>query len=266
MRVVDALTGEIIGEREHIAIFPASHFVTGEEKLKIAIKNIEIELEEQLKKLNSENKLLEAQRLEQRTNYDIEMMNEMGFCSGIENYSRHLTFREPGSTPYTLLDFFPDDFLVVIDESHATLPQIRGMFNGDRARKQMLVDHGFRLPSALDNRPLQFEEFEKKTNQCIYISATPGPYELEHTPEMVEQIIRPTGLLDPKIDVRPVEGQIDDLLSEIRARIERDERVLITTLTKRMSEDLTDYLKELDLKVAYLHSEVKTLEIGRAHV
>ena len=260
IREVDALTGEIIGDREHVAIFPASHFVTGEDKMKLAIKNIEKELEERLAELKAENRLLEAQRLEQRTNYDLEMMREMGFCSGIENYSRHLTFREPGSTPYTLLDFFPDDFLIVIDESHATLPQIRGMFNGDRARKQMLVDHGFRLPSALDNRPLKFEEFEQKAEQNIYISATPGPYELEHTKEMVEQIIRPTGLLDPKIDVRPVEGQIDDLIGEINQRIERDERVLITTLTKRMAEDLTDYLKELNLKVAYLHSEVKTLE------
>ena len=260
IREVDALTGEIKGNREHVAIFPASHFVTGEEKMKIAIQNIEKELEERLKELRAQNKLLEAQRLEQRTNYDLEMMREMGFCSGIENYSRHLTLREPGSTPYTLLDFFPDDFLVIIDESHATIPQIRGMYNGDRARKEMLVEHGFRLPSALDNRPLRFEEFEQKVKQCIYISATPGPYELEHTEEIVEQIIRPTGLLDPEVEVRPVEGQIDDLIKEINLRIERDERVLITTLTKRMAEDLTDYLKELDYKVAYLHSEVKTLE------
>lgn len=260
IREVDALTGEIIGDREHVAIFPASHFVTRQEKMKLAIENIEKELEDRLKELRGNNQLLEAQRLEQRTNYDLEMMREMGFCSGIENYSRHLTLREPGSTPYTLLDFFPDDFLVVIDESHATLPQIRGMYNGDRARKQMLVDHGFRLPSALDNRPLMFEEFEKKTNQSIYVSATPGPFEMEHTKEMVEQIIRPTGLLDPKVDVRPIEGQIDNLISEIHKRVERNERVLITTLTKRMSEDLTDYLKELDIKVAYLHSEVKTLE------
>jgi len=260
IREVDVLTGEIIGDREHVAIFPASHFVTGEDKLKIAIKNIEKELEEQLAYLRRENKLLEAQRLEQRTNYDLEMIKEMGFCSGIENYSRHLALREAGSTPYTLFDYFPDDFLVVIDESHATLPQIRGMYNGDRARKQMLVDHGFRLPSALDNRPLKFEEFEKKANQLIYISATPGPYELEHSPEMVEQIIRPTGLLDPEVDVRPIEGQIDDLIGEIHERIKRNERVLVTTLTKKMAEDLTDYLKELDLKVAYLHSEVKTLE------
>ncbi|HLR40414.1 MAG TPA: excinuclease ABC subunit UvrB [Virgibacillus sp.] len=260
IREVDALTGEIIGDREHIAIFPASHFVTREEKLQKAIKNIEKELKERLKVLREENKLLEAQRIEQRTNYDIEMMNEMGFCSGIENYSRHLTLREEGATPYTLFDYFPDDFLVVVDESHATLPQVRGMYNGDQARKQVLVDHGFRLPSALDNRPLKFEEFEEKTSQLIYVSATPGPYEQEHSPEMVEQIIRPTGLLDPKIDVRPIKGQIDNLISEINERTERQERVLITTLTKKMSEDLTDYLKEIGMKVAYLHSEIKTLE------
>src|SRR5690606_8079862 len=223
--------------------------------MKIAIQNIEKELEERLKELRDEGKLLEAQRLEQRTNYDLEMMREMGFCSGIENYSRHLTLRPPGSTPYTLLDYFPEDFLIVIDESHVTLPQIRGMYNGDRARKQVLVDYGFRLPSALDNRPLKFEEFEKKAHQLIYVSATPGPYELEHTPKMTEQIIRPTGLLDPKIDVRPIEGQIDDLIGEINKRTKRDERVLVTTLTKKMAEDLTDYLKELGMKVAYLHSE-----------
>lgn len=260
IRVVDALTGEIIGDLEHIAIFPASHFVTGEEKLKIAIENIKQELHERLQELRSQNKLLEAQRLEQRTNYDIEMLQEMGFCSGIENYSRHLSLREPGSTPYTLFDYFPDDFLVVIDESHVTLPQIRGMYNGDRARKQMLVDHGFRLPSALDNRPLTFEEFEQKSPQLIYVSATPGPYELEHSPRMTEQIIRPTGLLDPTIDVRPIEGQIDDLMSEIQERVKRNERVLVTTLTKKMAEDLTDYLKEVGIKVRYLHSDIKTLE------
>ncbi|HLR14495.1 MAG TPA: excinuclease ABC subunit UvrB [Bacillota bacterium] len=260
IRVVDALTGEIIGDREHVVIFPASHFVTGEERLQKAIKRIEVELEEQLTYLTSENKLLEAQRLEQRTNYDLEMMNEMGFCSGIENYSRHLELRDAGSTPNTLFDYFPEDFLLVVDESHATLPQVRGMYNGDRARKQMLVDHGFRLPSALDNRPLTFEEFEEKTNQFVFISATPGPYEIEHTDEMIEQIIRPTGLLDPEVSVRPIEGQIDDLIGEMNERINRNERVLITTLTKKMAEDLTDYLKELDLKVAYLHSEVKTLE------
>lgn len=260
IREVDALTGEIIGDRDHVAVFPASHFVTGEEKMEKAIKNIEIELEEQLEKLKVENKLLEAQRLEQRTRYDLEMMKEMGFCSGIENYSRHLTLRLPGAAPYTLIDYFPDDFLMVIDESHVTLPQIRGMYNGDQARKQVLVDHGFRLPSALDNRPLRFDEFEQHIEQAIYVSATPGPYELEHTPEMVEQIIRPTGLLDPVIEVRPTEGQIDDLLHEIHMRIEKNERVLITTLTKKMSEDLTDYLKDVGIKVQYLHSEVKTLE------
>ena len=260
IREVDALTGEVLSEREHVAIFPASHFVTREEKMKIAIENIEAELEVQLEKFREEGKLLEAQRLEQRTNYDLEMMREMGFCSGIENYSRHLTLREAGATPYTLLDFFPDDFLLVIDESHVTLPQIRGMYNGDQARKQVLVDHGFRLPSALDNRPLKFDEFQSKVSQAIYVSATPGPYELEHTPDMVEQIIRPTGLLDPTIDVRPIEGQIDDLIDEIHERVRRNERVLVTTLTKKMSEDLADYLKELGLKVEYLHSEIKTLE------
>lgn len=260
IREVDALTGEILGEWEHVAIFPASHFVTREEKMKKAIINIEEELEERLKALREEGKLLEAQRLEQRTRYDLEMMREMGFCSGIENYSRHLTLRPAGSTPYTLLDYFPDDFLMVIDESHVTIPQIRGMYNGDQARKQVLVDHGFRLPSALDNRPLRFEEFEKHIHNIVYVSATPGPYELEHTPEMVEQIIRPTGLLDPIIEVRPIEGQIDDLIGEIQQRIERNERVLVTTLTKKMSEDLTDYLKEIGIKVTYLHSEIKTLE------
>jgi excinuclease ABC subunit B len=260
IREVDALTGEIIGEREHAAIFPASHFVTREEKMRLAIQSIEQELEERLRELREQGKLLEAQRLEQRTRYDLEMMREMGFCSGIENYSRHLTLRPPGSTPYTLLDYFPDDFLIVIDESHVTLPQIRGMYNGDRARKEVLVEHGFRLPSALDNRPLKFEEFEKHINQIIYVSATPGPYELEHCPEVVEQIIRPTGLLDPTIDVRPIEGQIDDLISEIQTRVERNERVLVTTLTKKMAEDLTDYLKEIGIKVTYMHSEIKTLE------
>lgn len=257
---VNALTGEVLGELKHVAIFPASHFVTREEKMRIAIQNIEKELEERLAVLQAENKLLEAQRLEQRTRYDLEMMREVGFCSGIENYSRHLTLREAGATPYTLLDYFPDDFLIVVDESHVTLPQIRGMYNGDQARKGVLVDHGFRLPSALDNRPLKFEEFEDHIHQIVYVSATPGPYEIEHTPEMVEQIIRPTGLLDPLIDVRPIEGQIDDLIGEIRDRVEKNERVLVTTLTKKMSEDLTDYLKELDIKVQYLHSEVKTLE------
>ncbi|MBP3037899.1 excinuclease ABC subunit UvrB [Bacillaceae bacterium Marseille-Q3522] len=260
IREVDALTGEIIGDRDHVAIFPASHFVTRDEKMQKAIVNIEDELEQQLKILRENNKLLEAQRLEQRTRYDLEMMREMGFCSGIENYSRHLTLRPAGSTPYTLLDYFPDDFLIVVDESHVTLPQIRGMYNGDQARKNVLVEHGFRLPSALDNRPLTFSEFEKHVNQIVYISATPGPYEIEHTPEMVQQIIRPTGLLDPTIDVRPIEGQIDDLIGEIEERVKKNERVLVTTLTKKMSEDLTDYLKEIGIKVQYLHSEVKTLE------
>ena len=260
IREVDALTGEIIGERDHVAIFPASHFVTRDEKMKIAIQNIEKELEEQLAYLRSEDKLLEAQRLEQRTRYDLEMMQEMGFCSGIENYSRHLTLREAGATPYTLLDYFPEDFLLVVDESHVSLPQVRGMYNGDQARKSVLVNHGFRLPSALDNRPLTFEEFERHIHQAVYVSATPGPYELEHTPEMVEQIIRPTGLLDPVITVKPIEGQIDDLINEIYERTKKNERVLITTLTKKMSEDLTDYLKEIGIKVQYLHSEIKTLE------
>lgn len=260
IREVDALTGEIIGEREHVAIYPASHYVTREEKMQVAIKNIEQELQERLKELRDQGKLLEAQRLEQRTNYDLEMMREMGFCSGIENYSRHLTLREAGATPYTLLDYFPEDFLIVVDESHVTIPQIRGMYNGDQARKNVLVEHGFRLPSALDNRPLMFEEFEKHINQIIYVSATPGPYELEHCSTVVEQIIRPTGLLDPIIEVRPIKGQIDDLIGEIQERIRKNERVLVTTLTKKMSEDLTDYLKEIGIKVQYLHSEVKTLE------
>ena len=260
IREVDALTGEIIGDREHVAIFPASHYVTREERLRKSMEGIEKELESQLNMLQENGKLLEAQRLEQRTSYDLEMMREMGFCSGIENYSRHLDLRSPGETPYTLFDYFPDDFLLVVDESHVTLPQVRGMYNGDQARKQVLIDHGFRLPSALDNRPLQFEEFERKSNQRIYVTATPGPYELEHAPDVTEQIIRPTGLLDPEVEVRPIEGQIDDLIEEINDRIEKDERVLITTLTKRMAEDLTDYLKDTGIKVAYLHSEIKTLE------
>ena len=259
IREIDYLTGEIFSELEHFAIFPASHFVTREEKMKVAIERIEKELDEQLKKLRAEDKLLEAQRLEQRTNYDLEMMREMGFCSGIENYSVHTTLRDLGSTPYTLLDYFKD-FLIMIDESHVTVPQIRGMYNGDKARKQVLVDHGFRLPSALDNRPLKFSEFEEKADQLLYVSATPGPYEIEHTKKMVQQIIRPTGLLDPTIDVRPSEHQIDDLLAEIHDRMEKNERVLVTTLTKKMSEDLTTYLKEAGIKVQYLHSEIKTLE------
>ncbi|AUM66940.1 excinuclease ABC subunit B [Brevibacillus laterosporus] len=257
---IDVLTGEILGSRDHVAIFPASHFVTREEKMKKAVENIEQELELRLLELQAAGKLLEAQRLEQRTRYDIEMMLEMGFCSGIENYSRHLTGLPEGHPPYTLLDYFPDDFLMVIDESHMTLPQIRGMYNGDRARKDVLVEHGFRLPSARDNRPLRFEEFEKKVKQAVYISATPGVYELEHTPKMAEQVIRPTGLVDPTITVRPIKGQIDDLIGEIQATIAKDERVLVTTLTKKMSEDLTDYLKEIGIKVRYLHSDIKTIE------
>ncbi|MDF2716496.1 MAG: subunit of excinuclease [Paenibacillus sp.] len=257
---IDVLTGEIIGERDHIAIFPASHFVTHEDTMKVALVDIERELEERLAELRSQGKLLEAQRLEQRTRYDLEMMHEMGFCSGIENYSGPLTFRERGATPYTLFDYFPDDMLVIVDESHVTLPQIRGMYNGDRARKEVLVDHGFRLPSALDNRPMRFEEFETKFSQAIFVSATPGPYEIEQCPTMVQQIIRPTGLLDPIIEVRPTKGQIDDMIGEINERIAKDERVLVTTLTKKMSEDLTDYLKELGIKVRYLHSDIKTLE------
>ncbi|EHD3785660.1 excinuclease ABC subunit UvrB [Enterococcus faecalis] len=260
IREVDALTGEIVGETEHVAIFPATHFVTNEEHMEHAISQIQEELEARLKVLCSENKLLEAQRLEQRTNYDIEMMREMGYTSGIENYSRHMDGRQEGEPPYTLLDFFPDDFLLVIDESHVTMPQIRGMYNGDRARKQMLVDYGFRLPSALDNRPLRLEEFEQHVNQIVYVSATPGPYEMEQTETVVQQIIRPTGLLDPEVEIRPIMGQIDDLVGEIHERIEKDQRVFVTTLTKKMAEDLTDYFKELGLKVKYLHSDIKTLE------
>lgn len=257
---INVLTGEIIAERDHIAIFPASHFVTHEDRMKLALVDIEKELEERLEEFRQQGKLLEAQRLEQRTRYDLEMMMEVGFCSGIENYSGPLTFRERGATPYTLLDYFPEDMLIVVDESHVTLPQIRGMYNGDRARKEVLVEHGFRLPSALDNRPLRFEEFEQKFKQAVYVSATPGPYELEHCPTMIEQIIRPTGLLDPLIEVRKTEGQIDDLINEVQDRIAKDERVLVTTLTKKMAEDLTDYLKEIGIKVRYLHSDIKTLE------
>ncbi len=260
IREIDTLTGEVLNERKHVVIFPASHFVTGEERMKIALKNIEAELEDQVKYFESEGKLLEAQRIEQRTRYDLEMMAEMGFCSGVENYSGPLSLRERGATPYCLLDFFPDDWLLVADESHVTLPQVRGMYNGDRARKETLVNHGFRLPSALDNRPLQFNEFEDKINQAIYVSATPGDYELERTDKVVEQIIRPTGLLDPIIELHPSRGQIDHLVGEIYKRIEKNERVLITTLTIKMSEELTNYLKELGIKVAYLHSEIKTLE------
>lgn len=260
IREVDALTGEITGETEHVAIFPATHFLTNEEHMEVAISNIQKELADRLEVLRNDNKLLEAQRLEQRTNYDIEMLREMGYTSGIENYSRHMDGRKEGEPPYTLIDFFPDDFLLVVDESHVTMPQVRGMYNGDRARKQMLVDYGFRLPSALDNRPLRLEEFEERVNQIVYVSATPGPYEHEETDTVIEQIIRPTGLLDPAIEVRPIMGQIDDLVGEINERSERNERVFVTTLTKKMSEDLTDYFKELGIKVKYLHSDIKTLE------
>ena len=257
---VNALTGEVLHYLNHAYITPASHFATSEEKVKRAIVTIEEELEERLKVLKDQEKLLEAQRLEQRTRYDLEMLSEMGFCSGIENYSRHLSGRAPGSRPYTLIDYFPKDFLTIIDESHQTIPQIRGMFNGDRSRKETLVEYGFRLPSALDNRPLRFNEFEEMMNQCVYVSATPGPYELEHTDQQVEQIIRPTGLLDPVIEVRPIKNQIDDIINEINGAIERGERVLITTLTKRMSEDLSRHLKEIGYKVTYMHSDVDTLE------
>ena len=258
---IDTLTGTIINNVKNVSIFPASHFVVSDDKLKEAIVRIKKELEERLQELKANNKLLAAERLEQRTNYDIEMLQETGFCSGIENYSAPMAGRAPGETPTTLMDFFPKDYLLVVDESHVTLPQVRGMYNGDRARKLNLVEYGFRLPSALDNRPLMYDEFEKKINQAIYVSATPGDYELEHTNnQYVEQIIRPTGLLDPTIEVRKTEGQIDDLVGEIKDRIEKNERVLITTLTIRMAEELTNYLKELDIKVAYLHSEVKTLE------
>ena len=258
---IDTLTGAIINNKKNISIFPASHFVVSDEKLHAAIERIKEELKDRLIELKKENKLVAAERLEQRTNYDIEMLEETGFCSGIENYSAPMAGRKRGETPVTLMDFFPDDYLLVVDESHVTLPQVRGMYNGDRARKMNLVEYGFRLPSALDNRPLKYDEFEKKINQVIYVSATPGDLELEHTNNhYIEQIIRPTGLLDPSVEVRKTEGQIDDLVGEIRARIEKDERVLVTTLTIRMSEELTNYLKELDIKVAYLHSEVKTLE------
>ena len=258
---IDVLTGSIVSNKKNLSIFPASHFVIGDEKLKEAIKRIKEEEIERVKYFKEHNKPLEAERIEQRTNYDIEMLEETGFCTGIENYSRHMAGRKEGETPTTLMDFFGDDYLLVIDESHVTLPQVRGMYNGDRARKQNLVDFGFRLPSALDNRPLKFDEFEKKINQVIYVSATPGDYELEKTNNhFIEQIIRPTGLLDPTIEVRKTKGQIDDLIGEVKERIKCNERTLITTLTIRMAEELTNYLKELDIKVAYLHSEVKTLE------
>jgi excinuclease ABC subunit B len=257
---VNALTGEIIGLRSHIAVFPASHYATTKAKMEKALESIEEELEERLKELRELGKLVEAQRLEQRTRYDLEMMREVGFCQGIENYSRHISGRAPGSPPYTLIDYFPDDFLMIIDESHVTVPQIGGMYNGDRSRKESLVEYGFRLPSAFDNRPLKFEEFEARINQVIYVSATPAEYERKHSSQIVEQIIRPTGLIDPEVIVKPVKGQIDDLIGEINERTAKNQRVLVTTLTKRMAEDLTDYLKELDFRVKYLHSDIDTLE------
>lgn len=257
---IDALTGNVIGTREHVAIYPASHFATSSEKIEKAIGTISQELEERLEVLNKENKLVEAQRLEQRTKYDLEMLQEIGFCSGIENYSAHLSGRERGSRPYTLIDYFPDDFLIIVDESHVTIPQIGGMYEGDRSRKQNLVDYGFRLPSALDNRPLKFTEFENMVNQILYVSATPGKYEKSHNLEEVEQIIRPTGLLDPLIEVRKTEGQIDDIIGEVNSVIKKGERVLITTLTKKMAENLTDYLKNVGIKTTYLHSDIDTIE------
>jgi excinuclease ABC subunit B len=260
IREVDALTGEVIGDSDHVSIFPATHFMTSEEVMDRALPQIEADMKKQVKKFTAAGKLLEAERIQQRTTYDIEMMREMGYTNGIENYSRYMDGRQPGEPPFTLLDFFPKDFLLVVDESHQTMPQVRGMYNGDRARKQMLIDYGFRLPSALDNRPLKLPEFEQRVNQVVYMSATPGPYELAQTDHVAQQIIRPTGLLDPTIEVRPVMGQIDDLVGEINKRIERNERVFVTTLTKKMSEDLTDYLKDMGLKVKYLHSDIKTLE------
>ena len=257
---IDPLTGQVIGVRSHVSIYPASHYATSPEKMAEAIKRIEAELEDRLAELKREDKLLEAQRLEQRTRYDIEMLKEMGFCTGIENYSRHLELREPGSTPFCLIDFFPDDFLIIADESHVSVPQIRGMYEGDRSRKSTLVDFGFRLPSALDNRPLKFPEFESKINQMLFVSATPSKYEAEHSEQTVEQVIRPTGLLDPEISVRPIEGQIDDLVSEVNKTVSQGFKVLVTTLTKRMAERLTDYMRELGIRVRYLHSDIDTLE------
>lgn len=257
---VDALTGEVIAERKHVAVYPASHYVTTKDKMRIAVERIEAELEEQLAKLKAADRLLEAQRLEQRTRYDIEMMQEMGYCSGIENYSRHMSERKAGEAPYTLIDYFPDDFLIMVDESHVTMPQVRAMYNGDRARKESLIEYGFRLPSALDNRPLQFDEFVERINQIVYVSATPGPYEMEVQTNVAEQIIRPTGLLDPSIEIRPIKGQMDDLLGEIHKRAAKNERVLVTTLTKKMAEDLTEFLKEMGVRVRYLHSDIVTIE------
>lgn len=257
---VDSLTGDVIAERKHVAVYPASHYVTTKEKMDIAVQRIEEELEDQLAMLKSKDRLLEAQRLEQRTRYDIEMMQEMGYCSGIENYSRHMSERKAGDAPYTLIDYFPDDFLIMVDESHVTMPQVRAMYNGDRARKESLIEYGFRLPSALDNRPLKFEEFVERINQIVYVSATPGPYEMEVETNIAEQIIRPTGLLDPTIEMRPIKGQMDDLLGEIHERAKKNERVLVTTLTKKMAEDLTEFLKEMGVRVRYLHSDIVTIE------
>ncbi len=258
---INPLTGKAIATRNHVMIFPNSHYVTTSEKMERAIQTIEAEMQEQVKYFKSQNKLIEAQRIEERTNFDIEMMKETGFCQGIENYSRHISGREPGSPPFTLFDYFPDDFLLLIDESHATIPQVRAMYNGDRARKESLVQYGFRLPSAFDNRPLKFNEFEERINQCIFVSATPAEYEKDHSKEnVVEQIIRPTGLLDPEIEVKPIENQIDDLIEQIRIRTARNERVLVTTLTKKMAEDLTSYLAGIDIKVRYMHSDIKALE------
>ena len=257
---INTVSGEILGRRNHISIFPATHYATTEENVNRAVENIKVELQERLKYFESTNKLLELQRIEQRTNYDIEMLQEMGYCNGIENYSRHINNLEPGVRPYTLLDYFPKDFLMIIDESHASIPQVRGMYNGDRARKTTLVDYGFRLPSALDNRPLKFDEFENIINQVVFVSATPGPYEAEHSQNVIEQIIRPTGLIDPPIYVRPVENQIDDLINEIRKSTDKGQRVLVTTLTKKMAEDLTSYFKSTGIRVRYLHSDIETLE------
>jgi excinuclease ABC subunit B len=257
---IDPLTGEILVEKTEVVIFPAKHFVTTDERLRLAIADIETELVQTVKELEAQNKLLEAQRLRQRTRYDIEMMQQTGYCNGVENYSRHLQRREPGSQPWTLLDYFPDDFLLFVDESHISLPQVRGMYNGDRARKDVLIDFGFRLPSAIDNRPLKFDEFMRHLNQVVFVSATPGPFEMEHSEQVVEQVIRPTGLLDPTIEVKPIRGQIDDLLEQINVRVKRGERALVTTLTKKMAEELADYLREMGVKVHYLHSEIETLE------
>ena len=257
---IDYVTGKIVGTRNHVVIFPASHYVTTPERVETAVVEIEKELDDRVKSFKDDDKLLEAQRIEQRTKYDIEMLKEIGFCQGIENYSRHITGRKPGEKPYTLMDFFPDDYLIIVDESHVTIPQVRGMYAGDRSRKTSLIDNGFRLPSAYDNRPLNFDEFEENINQILFVTATPGPYELEHSTTIAEQIIRPTGLLDPIVEVRPINNQIDDLVVEINKIIEKNERVLITTLTKKMSEDLTNYLKEIGIKVKYLHSDIDTLE------